>query len=112
MSALQKGTAHGAIGVWIWTCPTPLTDDQRGRLLPNLASGASIATTAFTEESARYTADGIQLEATPTADGYLLNGTKLFVDYAHVAEHLLVPARTDSSGTAEEGITVLIVPAA
>ena len=86
------------------------TADQRDQLLPNLASGTSIATTAFTEESARYSADGIQLEAIAKADGYLLNGAKLFVDYAHVADHLLVPARTDPSGTAEEGITVLLVP--
>ena len=86
------------------------TADQRNQLLPNLVSGASMATTAFTEESAKYSADGIQLTASGSTDGYPLNGSKLFVDYAHVAEHLLVPVRTDSSGKAEEGITVLVVP--
>ena len=35
----------------------------------------------------------------------------MFVEYAHVVDYLLVPVRTDSSGAAEDGITLLLVPA-
>ncbi len=43
-------------------------------------------------------------------DGYVLNGTKLFVPYANSAKHLLVVGRT-GSGDSENGITLFMVDA-
>ena len=87
------------------------TSAQQQEVLPRLASGSLIATMALTEESARYSAEGIQMPAFTENDTYTLRGSKMFVEYAHVAEYLLVPVRTDSSGAAEDGITLLLVPA-
>ncbi|RMF87345.1 MAG: acyl-CoA dehydrogenase, partial [Nitrospinota bacterium] len=62
-----------------------------------------------TEESARFDPAGIQMRAESTPDGaFLLNGLKLFVPYAHVADLLICPVRT-AGGTGEEGITLLLV---
>ncbi len=64
--------------------------------LPGIASGETIATVAFTEPSGKWDASGIEMEATKSADGYTLTGTKMYVIDGHVADLILVVARTDA----------------
>src|ERR1700735_2023092 len=63
-------------------------------LLPGIASGETIGTLAFTEDSGRWDAEGITLAATPAEDGWVLNGHKSFVLDGHVAGLVLVVGRT------------------
>jgi alkylation response protein AidB-like acyl-CoA dehydrogenase len=65
-------------------------------LLPGIASGETIATLAFTEESGRWDADGIQMQASGSGDSWTLDGTKMFVIDGHTAELVLVAARTNA----------------
>jgi alkylation response protein AidB-like acyl-CoA dehydrogenase len=65
-------------------------------LLPGIASGETIATLAFTEDSGRWDIGGVALAATPSGDGWVLNGHKSFVLDGHVADLILVVARTDA----------------
>ena len=44
-------------------------------------------------------------------DEYVINGTKLFVPDAHIADYMIVLARTDTEAKPEEGITILVVDA-
>jgi alkylation response protein AidB-like acyl-CoA dehydrogenase len=83
------------------------TDAQKSEFLPKIASGEIIMTMALTEPSAKWTADGVTLEAKKDGDSYVLNGTKLFVPDAHVTDYMVVVARTGGSG--EDGITCFIV---
>lgn len=84
------------------------TDEQKRRLLPQICDGQHIVTLALTEPSARWDAAGIQTTAAQNADGaWTLNGTKLFVPNAHVADTYIVAART---GDAERDITLFFVP--
>jgi alkylation response protein AidB-like acyl-CoA dehydrogenase len=83
------------------------TDEQKQQFLPKIASGELIMTLALTEPSAKWTADGVQLEAKKDGGDYILNGTKLFVQDAHVTDYMVVAARTGGSG--EDGITLFIV---
>ncbi len=83
------------------------SEEQKQEYLPRIAEGQIIVTLALTEPSARWDAAGVQLTATPSGDGYVLNGTKLFVPNAHVSDYLVVAART---GTGAEDITLFIVP--
>jgi len=85
------------------------SNEQKQQYLPRIASGEAIATLAITEPSARWDAEGIQLQATRGANGYTLNGTKLFIPDAHVADLLVVAARTGGSG--ESGVSLFIVDA-
>ncbi|HEV8065354.1 MAG TPA: acyl-CoA dehydrogenase family protein, partial [Acidimicrobiales bacterium] len=62
--------------------------------LPDIASGETIATLAYTEESGRWDLDGVTLEATKSGDGWELNGTKSYVLDGHTAGLVLVAART------------------
>jgi len=62
--------------------------------LPGLASGATIAAVALAEESGRWDEAGITLPASPAGDGWTLTGEKMYVLDGHVADLLLVVART------------------
>jgi alkylation response protein AidB-like acyl-CoA dehydrogenase len=62
--------------------------------LPGIAGGETIATLAYTEPSGRWDESGVTMEATPSADGWTLNGTKMFVIDGHTADLVIVAART------------------
>ncbi len=83
------------------------TDEQKAQYLPKIAAGEMIMTMALTEPSAKWTADGVTLEAKKDGGDYVLNGTKLFVPDAHVTDYMVVVART--GGTGEDGVTLFIV---
>ena len=64
--------------------------------LPGIASGATIATVAFTEPNGKWDASGIEATATQSGDGWSITGTKMFVLDGNVANLLLVAAKTDA----------------
>ncbi len=66
----------------------------KAEYLPGIASGETIATLAFTEENGRWDADGIAMQATGSADGWTLDGTKSYVLDGHTADLVLVAARS------------------
>ena len=80
------------------------SDEQKAEFLPSIASGDLIFTLALTEPSARFDEEGVQAEATVSGNDVTLNGTKLFVADANVADYLVVAARSAA------GITLAIVP--
>ena len=81
-------------------------DGAKKEHLPGIASGETIATLAFTEESGRWDEQGITIPATKSGDGYSLSGTKMFVLDGHTADLVLVAARTDA------GVSLFAVDAA
>src|SRR4051812_25648363 len=70
-------------------------DAAKKEFLPGIASGETIATLAFTEDSGRWDADGITMTATKSGEGYTLDGSKMFVLDGHTANLILAAARTD-----------------
>lgn len=82
---------------------------QKQEYLPRIASGEIIFTLALTEPSARYNAAAITTEAVADGDNYTLNGTKLFVPNADIADYMLVVARTSEQAQPEDGITIFII---
>ena len=68
----------------------------QARHLPGIASGETIATVALTEEWGRWDEAGITLRAAKSGAGHVLAGRKTYVLDGHVADLLLVAARTDS----------------
>jgi alkylation response protein AidB-like acyl-CoA dehydrogenase len=85
------------------------SDALKKEFLPKMAEGKFIATAAIAEASGRFDAGGIELKASKKGSGYTLTGEKFFVPDAHVADAIIVAARTGGSG--ENGITLLCVPA-
>jgi acyl-CoA dehydrogenase len=86
------------------------TEEQKKEFLPKIASGELICTTAQLEPNGLFDASGITLKATHKVDHYVLDGTKVFVEMANVANYILYVART-GKGTTEDGITIFWVDA-
>ncbi len=73
------------------------TAEQKSQWLPTIASGEKILTVATDEPQRGFSSKGVQLTATPTGDGFKLNGVKILVPYANSADGILISARQDSS---------------
>lgn len=86
-------------------------EEQKKELLPNIANGEAILTLALSEPSVRYDAAAVKATADARNGEYVINGTKLFVPDANVADFLLVVARTRETANPEGGITVFLVDA-
>ncbi len=71
------------------------TDDQKRRYLVPQAQGTKIATFGLTEPAAGSDARGIQSVAEKRGDRYVLNGEKMWISLADVADHFLVIAWSD-----------------
>ncbi len=84
------------------------TDAQKRRHLPAMVRGDTICAIAQTEPGAGSDVAGIQTTATPTADGYVLDGTKRFITAALVCELAVVVATTDRR-KGRDGITLFLV---
>ena len=83
---------------------------QKRELLPAIAAGDIRAALAFTEENGRWDTSGVAMTATPSGDGYELNGIKSFVLDGHTAERVIVLAR--KPGTAgDAGLSLFSVAA-
>jgi alkylation response protein AidB-like acyl-CoA dehydrogenase len=82
---------------------------QKERWLTKIAGGEAKATLAWTEPSARWDAAGVTTTARAADGGWVLSGTKLFVPDAHLADVLVVVARTRETPRAEDGVSLFLV---
>jgi glutaryl-CoA dehydrogenase (non-decarboxylating) len=71
------------------------TEEQKRRYLAPQARGEKIASYGLTEPNAGSDAVGIQTTAVRRGDRYVLNGEKVWISLADVADHFLVIAWTD-----------------
>ncbi|WP_207841631.1 acyl-CoA dehydrogenase family protein [Williamsia soli] len=77
------------------TCLMESADESAQKeFLPRVASGEAIGSLAFVEASGRWDDAGVTMEAKKGADGYELTGQKLYVLDGHIADFLVVAART------------------
>ena len=83
-------------------------EEQKQELLPKISKDGLVFTLALTEPSAAYTPDAVQTKAVGNKDEYVIDGVKLFVQDAHVADYIICVART---GDTKKGITLFIVEA-
>jgi alkylation response protein AidB-like acyl-CoA dehydrogenase len=83
---------------------------QKKEWLSKISAGQAKATLAFTEPNARWDAAGVTVSARESAGKFTLTGTKLFVLDAHVADVIVVAARTREGKRPEEGLSLFLVP--
>jgi alkylation response protein AidB-like acyl-CoA dehydrogenase len=105
--ALLPGPFFSTMGLAVPALLEAGSEDQKREVLPRIAAGEARATVALTEPAGRWDAEGVTLAAQQAGGGWRLDGTKLFVPDAGVADYLVVAART-RSGT-EDGITLFLV---
>jgi len=87
------------------------SEEQKKKFLSRIARGELILTMALTEPTASYDASAIAVKASPRNSEYSINGTKLFVTDANVADYLLCVARTKETANPQTGITIFVVDA-
>jgi len=83
---------------------------QKKEWLSRIATGEAKATLAWTEPNVRWDAAGVTTTARAADGGFVLSGTKLFVPDAHLADVLVVAARTSEGPRPEEGVSLFLVP--
>lgn len=91
-------------------------DEQKSVLLPKIVKGDLILSLALPEPESvwdgnAWEADGVKVSAVADRDDYVINGIKLFIHDAHVADYILCVARTKNGTNPEDGITIFLVDA-
>jgi alkylation response protein AidB-like acyl-CoA dehydrogenase len=100
----EAGAAVAPVPLWptLVACALPIaqfgTDEQKARLLPGVASG-KLVLTASLGEVRHEDPFAVETRARRDGDRWLLTGVRSCVQAAHVAERVLVPARTDGGET-------------
>jgi alkylation response protein AidB-like acyl-CoA dehydrogenase len=84
-------------------------DSQKERYLPGITTGEIRGTLALHEPDGGADLGYIQMEAREDGDGFVLDGTKISVPDAHVADFLVCAARTEPENDLTQGITLFLV---
>ena len=84
------------------------SDAQKAELLPQLAAGEMLLALAL-EESHKHNPYGVSTTATANGDGYTLDGSKTFVLDGHVADKLIVVARSSAEAGSRQGLSLFMV---
>ena len=84
-------------------------EDQKQRFVPSLASGRGVAAWALTEPGGGSDAAALQTSAESRDGTWFLNGSKMFITNADVAESMVVFATQDRS-QGYRGISAFVVP--
>ena len=84
------------------------SDAQKAEMLPQLAAGEMLLALAL-EESHKHDPYGISTTATASGDGFILDGRKTFVLDGHVADKLIVVARTSAEVGSRQGLSLFMV---
>jgi isovaleryl-CoA dehydrogenase len=85
------------------------TEEQKQEILGGITAG-KVEAIAMSEPEAGSDVGNLSCRAERQNGGFVLNGQKTWISAAHLAEHILVIARSDNSGSKHEGLTMLSVP--
>jgi acyl-CoA dehydrogenase len=86
------------------------TDEQKRTIVASICAG-NFEAIALSEPGAGSDLASARMPAVRDGDEFVLDGQKTWTTAAHLASHVLVLARTDSSQGKHEGLTLLMVPA-
>jgi glutaryl-CoA dehydrogenase (non-decarboxylating) len=103
------------IGLYSLPILTWASEEQKQRYLVPAARGEKIGTFGLTEPAAGSDAVGIQTTAVKDGDGWILNGEKMWISLADVADYFLIFAWTDLDKKANRdhsGISAFLVESA
>lgn len=100
-----------AVSVHVLSCHALLafgTREQQNTWLPDMLSGGQIGAYSLSEPQAGSDAAALRCSATPTDDGYLVNGSKAWITHGGIADFYTLFART---GEGSRGVSCFLIPA-
>ena len=121
LALLMEGMANAGIATLMLLAGpamfiTPIakhgTKEQRERYLPGACSGKERSAFMITEPDAGTNSMKIKTYAKKDGDGFILNGSKMFITGADVADHALLVARTTSLDDVDrktDGFTIFLL---
>lgn len=110
--AYQRAPSGGRLFTIGITGPTMLvhgSDEQKARLLPPMARGETWYCQGFSEPGAGSDLASMETKAVREGDDYVVNGQKTWTSNAHLADRMLLLARTDPTVPKHKGISAFIV---
>ncbi|WP_123024348.1 acyl-CoA dehydrogenase family protein [Mycolicibacterium stellerae] len=87
------------------------TQAQQERWLPGLAAGDLVGAIAMTEPNTGSDLAAIATTAKPDGDGYVVNGSKVFISNGINSDLVIVVCRTGSEGPAQRSLSLIVVEA-
>ena len=85
------------------------TEEQKAEYLPHVVEGDTVIGFAFQEADRYYDYRSVETTAVSSDAGWVLKGTKVFVEFADAADLLVVVARTGPTPALSEGLTMFLV---
>lgn len=82
------------------------SEEQRQKYLPKLATGEFIGCFGLTEPDAGSDPAGMKTVAKKTANGYVLNGSKMWISNAPIADVFVVWAKSEAHGNKIRGFVL------
>jgi butyryl-CoA dehydrogenase len=100
--SVQTSLVAGSIEQWG-------SDEQKGKLLPNLCSGEWLGCFGLTEPGTGSDAASVATRATKTERGWVISGSKMFISLGSHARVAMIFAQADPDKR-HRGITCFLVP--
>lgn len=85
------------------------TEEQRTTILPRIAAGECFFCIGMSEPGAGSDLASARTRALPVDGGYRINGTKVWITYAHTAHYMILFCRTDTSDDRHGGMSQLLI---
>lgn len=82
---------------------------QQQKYLPKIRSGEELWALGFSEPNAGSDLVALRTRAQRQGDHYVINGRKIWTSDAHIADHIILFARTDPQAPPQHGISIFLV---
>lgn len=85
------------------------TAEQKARFLPGIRLGTEIWCQGYSEPGSGSDLASVRTRGTPTADGWLVNGHKIWTTQGHLARWCFALVRTDPGSTGHRGLSFMLI---
>jgi alkylation response protein AidB-like acyl-CoA dehydrogenase len=86
------------------------SQEQKDRLLPPIATGQVVWCQGFSEPNAGSDLASLQTRAVREADGWRIDGQKIWTSYAQMAQFCMAAIRTSVEDRPQKGISLFMIP--
>ncbi|MDP2727260.1 MAG: acyl-CoA dehydrogenase family protein, partial [Dehalococcoidia bacterium] len=85
------------------------SEEQKRAYIPRVIKGDMLFAFGLTEPNAGSDAASLTTAATKDGDDYVINGSKMFITRAHVADYIITVTRTATDVAKHKGLTIFLV---